>query len=109
MRISDWSSDVCSSDLLSAILFSVAYDQQIAFQRFDEALRGAADQRVEHRAPAVAADHRQVHMLVLDEIVEQRFGRAVLDLDVDPRSERRIDAPVKIGRASCRERVFQYV
>src|SRR3546814_6076001 len=46
---------------LSAILFSVAYDQQIAFQRFDEDLSGAADPCVETHAPTVAAHPLQFH------------------------------------------------
>src|SRR3546814_4926955 len=73
LRISDWSSDVCSSDLLES-------DELL-----DEAeiigLRGDAVGHVHHPLPG-RLPHRQV-----------RFG----------------EGGVEIGRASCRERVCQYV
>src|SRR3546814_3246617 len=66
MRISDWSSDVCSSDLL------VSVSEPFTFQLPQRWLTG-------------------VHRLV---------SHAKSNLGVDGR---------KIGRASCRERVCQYV
>src|SRR3546814_14004934 len=98
MRISDWSSDVCSSDLGGA-------------------LRGlAADVAGEQRG-AVGIDQRQERMERAIG-VPQRIGaerllafRGLMHLPVEPDitpvavgEERR-----KIGRASCRERVCQYV
>src|SRR3546814_9134510 len=86
MRISDWSSDVCSSDLLRQIT-------------------DAAD---------------RLHRLVILEIgLQCHRGRDAVALD--QRHRLREDAPVQrleemhaielyqIGRASCRERVCQYV
>src|SRR3546814_4334466 len=68
MRISDWSSDVCSSDLL----VRTAVEAQLATDRI-------ADQA----AHAVESTQRRL-------VVVQRLHR-------------------QIGRASCRERVCQYV
>src|SRR3546814_19199497 len=79
MRISDWSSDVCSSDLL-------AQDLDLA-----HAPIGAQHCHVA-RAPAV---------LDMDVDAVAEFLRAG-----DDRSEARAR---EIGRASCRERVCQYV
>src|SRR3546814_4527428 len=67
MRISDWSSDVCSSDLC-------------AREPVDRGLRGATAGR--HGPQQCSAD----------------IGKP-----------RRDQLPVEIGRASCRERVCQYV
>src|SRR3546814_10473250 len=70
VRISDWSSDVCSSDLMAAGV------QQAAEQATGEAADEAADQ---HRTPL----------------------REMIEIGIDDAEE--------IGRASCRERVCQYV
>src|SRR3546814_7826962 len=76
MRISDWSSDVCSSDLTIAILFLLAL--------FLAPLAGSVP------AYATAPALLYVAGLMLREITQ-------------------IDWSDKIGRASCRERVCQYV
>src|SRR3546814_12727036 len=106
MRISDWSSDVCSSDLLRVIdagnyigagdangiavitqvtpidvVFNVPQD------RVGE-IRARADQGV---LPAVALDRTRTTALATGNFL-------TLDNQVD-----------EIGRASCRERVCQYV
>src|SRR3546814_11594146 len=76
MRISDWSSDVCSSDL--------------------------------HLRSAPAELFRQVVELLQALVMQHQadgFGVARLALDLGPEPERR----GQIGRASCRERVCQYV
>src|SRR3546814_15229984 len=87
MRISDWSSDVCSSDLAgNPVPFGVI-------------------QALGHVAADVAGRDRQTvelaHRVVLDPLhpVAQTADRRVV-------RERRIE---EIGRASCRERVCQYV
>src|SRR3546814_5567490 len=80
MRISDWSSDVCSSDLLLQELgFAVSRAQQRSLQ--DEMMAEAL-QRLTARAEKAAA---------------------ALGLHFDGWHR------VEIGRASCRERVCQYV
>src|SRR3546814_9430257 len=87
MRISDWSSDVCSSDLRDLDRIFMHFHIFMA-----EDFR--ADDRILHeilRHPA--ADH-------------QKPGGPGRDLDVGQFAE---IGNGKIGRASCRERVCQYV
>src|SRR3546814_18254541 len=108
MRISDWSSDVCSSDLQPPVA-----DEQIAARPVDRETRGMADVEVLDVAGAVgnsteikAPDHRII------------VGRADLR-GVQPRSDRlerfvetEIERAVvghQIGRAQCRVSVCQYV
>src|SRR3546814_9095564 len=87
MRISDWSSDVCSSDLF----LDPAQGEALGLQR----LHDGAEQAVV--AQAVEADAGE-------ELEGQAIGpelghaRPLHGADQDP-----------IGRASCRERVCQYV
>src|SRR3546814_9426334 len=84
MRISDWSSDVCSSDL-------AAVDRELReFVATVEAAQVAPDLLAEAVGvdQLVGADSHAVESL------EQAEGRQFLD---------------EIGRASCRERVCQYV
>src|SRR3546814_2638710 len=81
MRISDWSSDVCSSDLL--------LHPQAALH-----VRVGAHGHVAGNGGDVAADHGADDA---DAAVD------VLDVAGDAA------AAVEIGRASCRERVCQYV
>src|SRR3546814_13661720 len=108
MRISDWSSDVCSSDLQRAAdLFGHA--------RVDRGLQshdGARLEIVADRA-AGALDGTQVRAMVLvhrgrngdgeEGAVAQALG---IGGDLEPRGFQLVLA---IGRASCRERVCQYV
>src|SRR3546814_8808366 len=70
MRISDWSSDVCSSDL------------PLALQRFRH--------------------------LAIDDALRETFGDRGL-ADAGFADQRRIVLGAEIGRASCRDRVAQYV
>src|SRR3546814_16890874 len=65
MRISDWSSDVCSSDLAIGMTF--------------------------------------------DELVERAYDRGVFDRGNSNAGSVRVAGQTPIGRASCRERVCQYV
>src|SRR3546814_5511300 len=85
MRISDWSSDVCSSDL--------RIEQAAAGARIMGAARGeqrdAAGDRLRR---GIFADRHHFHARF--EVGLTAFEAAPLD---------------KIGRASCRERVCQYV
>src|SRR3546814_6877568 len=87
MRISDWSSDVCSSDLL------VEREQQqlavLAHHGHRIALDAAADAGLGRR--------RDVEYLLAAAGRRQHLG-----LGTD-------EAAAEIGRASCRERVCQYV
>src|SRR3546814_7746843 len=75
MRISDWSSDVCSSDLLEAVPVRVADTEP-------PGIRPLAGHKVEI------------------------IGAAFLVVKHIEATERQVE---QIGRASCRERVCQYV
>src|SRR3546814_12947846 len=78
VRISDWSSDVCSSDLLAA----------------------QAQHRLHH------APQRPVERVGrLDQALDRRPGLAFQSIGAPGVGGARIE----IGRASCRERVCQYV
>src|SRR3546814_17910651 len=102
MRISDWSSDVCSSDLVElealADIFrqvdEAARDgQRVVLITFDEAAETFV--RIEVRvAVATVQDRSGIEI-----------GNAVAHLDVEIVERQR----EQIGRASCRERVCQYV
>src|SRR3546814_10710579 len=81
MRISDWSSDVCSSDLVE----NAVHD---AFSLW-------LNQHVEHG----------------ERIAQLAFERAAARLKTEKQIVRKriVQGPAQIGRASCRERVCQYV
>src|SRR3546814_11365784 len=101
MRISDWSSDVCSSDLP---VFAVGK------QPFEHDRSGAGVDLVVHK------DQRAVtqFMLAVARVGNDRqwlFGvlpSLVDGLERVPRNGE-FDGNGEIGRASCRERVCQYV
>src|SRR3546814_11074696 len=108
MRISDWSSDVCSSDLLPSAASAnrwVFYDRNGAprslaevRQRFAEKLgddSGALASAREADAPDIPAD-QQVQPADYVRIETARL-------------ENRTYPTIEIGRAPCRERVCQYV
>src|SRR3546814_20753961 len=103
MRISDWSSDVCSSDL--SISESAAADatdvnpHMISGCECDHWAKRARQQDVAR--PQRFAELRQhpgnpMHRLV--GVAEARSART-----------HRCDGAVEIGRAACRERVCRYV
>src|SRR3546814_5293747 len=87
MRISDWSSDVCSSDLRFERHF-----------RHDLSLR-PAEMREQDRAAALRHD-------VADCRADRLHAREVGDAPV---AHGHVDVDAQIGRASGRERVCQYV
>src|SRR3546814_9595774 len=95
-RISDWTSDVCSSDLLEPVAASL--------HEHDQAERELAETR------AMLGDPELREMAVDD---MRRLEQRLLDLDAElqllmlPKDPR--DDASQIGRASCRERVCQYV
>src|SRR3546814_15050362 len=117
MRMSDWSSDVCSSDRRS-------WEGVSGFgARFDEAGgnrlgRGLAapEDELEHRVETLAfvyGGFDQYLRLVERQRAARAQQRAVAEQhDAAGRPEFEMAEPklfVEIGRASCRERVCQYV
>src|SRR3546814_7060788 len=101
MRISDWSSDVCSSDLEESLFPRLGHDIDSAVahglhgrlrEGFGVDIPLVGQPRLDHHAAAVAEGG-------LD---RARFGVVLAAVLVDVRDQ------AKIGGASCRERVCQY-
>src|SRR3546814_12319347 len=111
MRISDWSSDVCSSDLhirrekatsnicTNSGLCALAFSIHMTLLG-EKGLRELA--RLNH-AVAVDAAERLSELPGVRLLNHGFFNEFTLVLDSDAR------LVVQIGRASCRERVCQYV
>src|SRR3546814_11591720 len=107
MRISDWSSDVCSSDLfviarMGVISLSVLRRSARETERAN-ALLGRANEELEDRIAERTADLQEAN----DEI--QRFAYIVSHDLRSPLVNIMGFTSEQIGRASCRERVCQYV
>src|SRR3546814_15355483 len=123
MRISDWSSDVCSSDLAqakadlcaaaseaegmdNALLLVVGYTDSTGSQELNQALS-------EKRAGGVvnylqqACGWKPYRMLTPTGMAEA--DPTASNDTVEGKAQSRRVAVNKIGRASCRERVCQYV
>src|SRR3546814_12706079 len=99
MRISDWSSDVCSSDLLVYPVLDVAPQLRTAVGRLDA--QGARQATVEVGTAKVG--FRQVDDPVAMGVEGPRtvaHGGGLANA---------VFAGMQIGRASCRERVCHYV
>src|SRR3546814_12704024 len=139
MRISDWSSDVCSSDLaVVAVILApgeVAASSPAAKSAVKPALAPVAASPASAPAPVVSAPvavRRALDPFNAVHTPEHNFGPAALSngIKVTPlarrlAAERSIDLATvagsgpngrivaddirEIGRASCRERVCQYV
>src|SRR3546814_3935130 len=91
MRISDWSSDVCSSDLDEA-------HQHLGFHaRLDDALHQVVVSRVAILMGRLVAE--VMGLVDHDEIVVAPIHMPEVDI---------ARQTAEIGRASCRERVCQY-
>src|SRR3546814_4263544 len=91
MRISDWSSDVCSSDLqwrahMAHTLAQFGVGLGACHSEFVVTPRGPVLVEINYRS---IGDNRE---FLLDQLVEQGWFKSI-----------------QIGRASCRERVCQYV
>src|SRR3546814_17332817 len=102
LRISDWSSDVCSSDL------AVVADRD----RREPAQLARRQRAVGDGDPQHVGVQLQVHAVGQAQRLELVFGQLAVDPAGDLRAELR-DAlgheGAESGRASCRERGCQYV
>src|SRR3546814_10456554 len=100
MRISDWSSDVCSSDLQRIVAHEDALD--------DEAPEaGPAEHRLDHH---VAAEQRSCLDGGYRHGGDERVLQGMLHKDAAAAEALGLgEGDVEIGRASCRARVCQYV
>src|SRR3546814_15748202 len=98
MRISDWSSDVCSSDLHQQLAYRPAVGASLEIE--DEREAGIGDERERmRRIDRLGRQHRKD---LFGEIAVEPVDRFLLQLG--PAADH-----LEIGRASCRERVCQYV
>src|SRR3546814_19160987 len=86
MRISDWSSDVCSSDLDAHLLFGFAT---------------ATEKTLFRELIKISGVGPKLALTVLSGVSVEDFWNTIRAGDVARLT--------KIGRASCRERVCQYV
>src|SRR3546814_19080974 len=123
MRISDWSSDVCSSDLIMAEPFDDLLDPArlaVAALRAKRRIGGEQDAfgEPDRRALAEARERRDEEPFLPEcgpialRIFEQTIGHREPDGPPAPLEPVVEDNPrdlPQIGRASCRERVCQYV
>src|SRR3546814_17801584 len=98
MRISDWSSDVCSSDLCS---FCHTGTQRLVRNLTAAEIVGQVMVALDHLGgyPTGQPDRR------LTNIVLMGLGEPLYNFETVASALR----VIKIGRASCRERVCQYV
>src|SRR3546814_14745103 len=119
MRISDWSSDVCSSDLPKLDLYELAtgYRDQhggLEYLVCDEA-QFYTDAQAEQLARVVDELDADVHALgLLTDFRGRLFAGSARFLELAderqvPQDFEYVDELGKIGRASCRERGCQYV
>src|SRR3546814_12455599 len=105
MRISDWSSDVCSSDLISPQQIRAAIVRRSAGIA---KLEADGEQLMRELGWREFAHHLLVHFpQTPDTPLQEKFAdmpwRKPRDYAAD------LNAWQEIGRASCRERVCQYV
>src|SRR3546814_14188268 len=115
MRISDWSSDVCSSDLLRRQVVGQVVDDRLAGRdfQFGDLVIGDVGEVLHQCAERVAVGGDDDALACL-----QVGGDAFLPIGQDAgdgvlqrfrRGDGAARVPAEIGRASCRARVWQYV
>src|SRR3546814_11883805 len=120
MRISDWSSDVCSSDLNNGVSDRVILYNGLIAQSDGMAMLNVVKGREEYSSMAgivhpsavgEVTESINVKTRTIDSLVAEHGLRpALFKVDVaGPEGMVFAGAERKIGRASCRERVCQYV
>src|SRR3546814_14056800 len=124
MRISDWSSDVCSSDL-NVARQHLERDALVLLDAVDRC-RGPVDLAARHEQAAGGGHHQQAqyhcnHQFDQRETTlrclrrgwQVRHSWLVMlmsdGVEVPPVARSSLHCTPKLGRASCRERVCQYV
>src|SRR3546814_19647975 len=102
MRISDWSSDVCSSDLPGAPLIWEGDEIQRVEGVVAALAKGGVAVSIDTRKAAVMEAALAAGATLVNDISALRYDDRALDVVV------RAGCQVAIGRASCGERVCQY-
>src|SRR3546814_19397245 len=100
MRISDWSSDVCSSDLTPVEQDSATLD--LGALTLPQAIPLSLPSQLAQQRPDIRAAEAQLHQ------ASANVGVATANLYPNLTISGSYGAQ-EIGRASCRERVCQYV
>src|SRR3546814_13519642 len=106
MRISDWSSDVCSSDLFQQSVNGLAKGSGVTFSGVPSGQ--VKEIQLWKKDPSFV----RVRISVKEDVpVLQGTTATIQGVGFTGVSEIQLDGAVKgeIGRASCRERVCQYV
>src|SRR3546814_1046649 len=102
MRISDWSSDVCSSDLWIR--------DDLAKYQNNKACDVCIGHRLKPEALAVKIDALHISQVAEFSVAQAAAWFAALNAKLRPKDQEIAARILKeIGRASCRERVCQYV
>src|SRR3546814_2813634 len=124
MRISDWSSDVCSSDLILAERLAgdgdaIAVEQPFGKHRLHQHVDAACHMSVAELAcipvcpwliPSRSPRFRAPNVGLSAQLPLKLAGRRIDPTNCVPTATGTMLAPTtEIGRASCRERVCQYV
>src|SRR3546814_19469986 len=108
MRISDWSSDVCSSDLVSGAANGAANIAGSVAGQGAASGNAAGSNAAASGAGALDAAGNVATTVNPGMVVKDAAGRTIGRVQsVKDGANGRIDSA--IGRASCRERVCQYV
>src|SRR3546814_15039359 len=97
MRISDWSSDVCSSDLVDALAELAGEDALVAATGRYATLRRFSPAFLDTFTFKASGSGSQLVKAI--EVIR----------DTNARKARSLPEGVQIGKESCRERVCQYV
>src|SRR3546814_19362733 len=108
MRISDWSSDVCSSDLLKKALSDG--EAALSGKQADEKQRLHAKKAVKAATTKLARLEKGLAKAPgTIAYARKRLDKPATEMATTPGPARDAHIPPEIGRASCRERVCQYV
>src|SRR3546814_1587454 len=120
MRISDWSSDVCSSDLIGLINSLATFARVNKYGFIETPYRKIIDGKVTTDVVYLSAMEEQKHTVAqanadlnddgsfIDELISAREAGEFLMAPRDQITLMDVSPKQQIGRATCRERGVQY-